>query len=310
MLPAWITSKEDVQLAREGSLRVGSRTLAYLETGDNSGPLVIHNHGGPSSRLEANLFATAARAHGLRLVCVDRPGIGGSDPQPGRSFASWANDLLALAESFGAQHFAVTGWSEGGPWALAAAAYLDPARLAHVSCIAGASYGTFGANWAAKYQSSVDALGGRLALHFHPGFRLMYELLGLSATRFEASYLQALKKSIGASDQEVLSDEGVCQSFLEASRECFRQGAEGLVADATMLYEAWPFDLTTVTRPVHFWQGTDDKLVPEPINRTVADQTPGAIWHSISGGGHFIALSHANEILAQVASDLDGHGHG
>ena len=27
------------------------RTLAYLEVGDPHGPLVIHNHGGPSSRL-------------------------------------------------------------------------------------------------------------------------------------------------------------------------------------------------------------------------------------------------------------------
>lgn len=296
-------------MAREGTLRVGNRTLAFLETGDSGGPLVLHNHGGPSSRLEANLFDVSARAHGLRFVCVDRPGIGGSDPQPGRSFESWANDLLALADSFGAQHFAVTGWSEGGPCALAAAAYLDPGRLANVTCIAGASYGTFGANWAATYQSSIDALGGRLALHFHPGFRLMYELLGLSATRFAASYLQALKTSIGVSDQEVLSDEDVCQSFLDASRECFRQGAEGLVADATMLYDAWPFAMTTVTRPVHFWQGSDDKLVPEPINRMVADKTPGAIWHPIKGGGHFIALSHADEILAQVVGDLDGHGH-
>ncbi len=296
-------------MAREGTIQDGNRTLAYLETGDEAGPLVIHNHGGPSSRLEALLFDASSRAHGLRFVCVDRPGIGGSDPQPGRTFESWASDLLALADSLGAQHFAVTGWSEGGPWALAGAAYLDPARLANVTCIAGASYGTFGANWAVKYQSSVDALGGRLALHFHPGFRLMYELLGLSATRFEASYLQALKKSIGASDQEVLSEEEVCQFFLEASRECFRQGAQGLVADATMLYQAWPFDMTRLTRPVHVWQGSDDKLVPEPINKTVADKTPGAIWHSISGGGHFIAISHANEILAQVAGDLNGHGH-
>lgn len=292
-------------MAREGHFRVGNRNLAYLETGDYGGPLVIHNHGGPSSRLEAMLFDSYARAHGLKFVCVDRPGVGGSDLQPGRTFESWANDLLALADSLGAQHFAVTGWSEGGPWALAAAAYLDPGRLANVTCIAGASYGTFGANWAVKYQSSVDALGGRLALHFHPGFRLMYELLELSATRFETSYLQALKKSIGVSDQEVLSDEEVCRSFLDASRECFRHGAEGLVADATMLYEAWPFDMTTVTRQVHFWQGSDDKLVPEPINKTVADKTPGSIWHSIRSGGHFIAISHANEILAQVASDLD-----
>ncbi len=127
--------------------------------------------------------------------------------------------------------------------------------------------------------------------------------------RFDASYLQALKKSIDVSHEEVLSGEGVCQSFLEASRKCFRQGAEGLVADATMLDVAWPFERTTMTRPVHVWQGMDDKLVPEPINRTVADQTPAAIWPPINGGGHFLALSHVDEILAQVASDLDGHGH-
>ena len=36
------------------------RTLACLEVGDPRGPLVIHNHGGPSSRLEARLFARSA----------------------------------------------------------------------------------------------------------------------------------------------------------------------------------------------------------------------------------------------------------
>ncbi len=35
------------------------RTLSYLEVGDRDGPLVVHNHGGPSSRLEARLFAVS-----------------------------------------------------------------------------------------------------------------------------------------------------------------------------------------------------------------------------------------------------------
>lgn len=72
----------------------------------------------------------------------------------------------------------------------------------------------------------------------------------------------------------------------------------------TMLYKAWPFDVTKVTRPVHFWQGSADTLVPEIINKTVADKTPGAVWHPISGGGHFIAVSHADDILALVANHL------
>ncbi len=182
-------------MTTEGSVRVGGRTVTYLEAGDPAGPLVLHNHGGPSSRLEAELFDSQAKANGLRFVCADRPGIGGSDPQPGRTWEGWADDLLSLADSLGAHRFAVSGWSEGGPWALAASAYLDPARLVHVSCIGGASYGTFGANWSAKYLSSVDALGGRLALHFQPGFKLMYEVLGMSAKHFGDRYATAIKKS-------------------------------------------------------------------------------------------------------------------
>lgn len=291
-------------MTNEGSIRIGSRTVAYLEAGDPDGPLVLHNHGGPSSRLEAALFDAAASAHGLRFVGVDRPGIGGSDPHPGRSYASWAGDLVHVADALGANRFAVTGWSEGGPWALAAAAYIDPARLVHAANIGGGCYGTFGPNWAAEHLSSADALGGRLALHFRPGFKLMYELLGLSATHFAQSYGKALLKAVNDADRAVLADEEVMKLFLDASRECFRQGADGLVVDATLLYDAWPFDVTKIERPVHFWQGTGDTLVPVVINRTVAERTPGAVWHGIEGGGHFIALGNANDILALAASDL------
>ena len=61
------------------------RRLAYLEVGDPDGPLVLHNHGGPSSRLEARLLAESATTNRLRLVCVDRPGMGQSSAQKARS---------------------------------------------------------------------------------------------------------------------------------------------------------------------------------------------------------------------------------
>jgi hypothetical protein len=41
------------------------------------------------------------------------------------------------------QEFGVTGWSEGGPWALAAVAFIHPTRLRHVTSIAPGSYGAF-----------------------------------------------------------------------------------------------------------------------------------------------------------------------
>ncbi len=179
----------------------------------------------------------------------------------------------------------------------------------HVTCIAGGCFGTFGANWAAKYQDGPDKLGGFLAMHFHPGFKLMYELtLEVPTRHFEDNYGKAIVKMVNTADQQVLSDEDHMRVFLAESKECFRQGADGEVLDATLLYQAWPFDVGKVTRPVHYWQGSEDHLIPEALSEEVADGTPGAVWHLVDGGGHFIAVSHANDILALAAKDLAAAG--
>jgi hypothetical protein len=112
--------------------------------------------------------------------------------------------LITIADALGYREFGVTGWSEGGPWALAAAAYIDPLRLRHVSSIAGGSYGAFGDNWAAAYLSKADALGGFLALRFKPGFRLMYATLGIAAKHFRGTFVKRLRKAVNDYDRQIL----------------------------------------------------------------------------------------------------------
>jgi pimeloyl-ACP methyl ester carboxylesterase len=280
------------------------RRLAYLETGDPGGPLVIHNHGGPSSRLEVRLLADAASKYRIRLIGVDRPGMGQSSTQKTRTYSGWTDDVVAVADALGYREFGVTGWSEGGPWALAAAAYIDPARLRHVSSIAPGSYGAFGDNSAAQYLSKIDALGGRLALRFTPGFRLMYAGLGFTAKRFQESFVKQVRSSLNDYDQQILSRPGVATAFGDACAECFAHGSDGLVRDAELLYRRWAFDLNTIERPVHLWQGMDDKLVPDPINKAVADAMPGAVWHPVDGAGHFVAVGAADDIFAVTAEEL------
>lgn len=280
------------------------RRLAYVEVGDSNGPLVIHNHGGPSSRLEVLLLAASAAANGIRLIGVDRPGMGQSSAQKVRSYTGWADDLTAIADALGYREFGVTGWSEGGPWALAAAAYIDPGRLRHVSSIAPGSYGAFGDNSAAPYLSKVDALGGFLALRIRPAFRLMYAALGYSAKNMRDGFVRTLRKSVNEYDREVLSRPEVEKQFADAVAECFAHGSEGLVRDAELLYRQWDFDLSRISRPVHMWQGLDDRLVPDPINKAVSDAMPGAVWHPVEGAGHFVAIGSGDEILAVAAQEL------
>ena len=280
------------------------RNLAYLEVGDPHGPLVIHNHGGPSSRLEARLFANTAARHGLRLVCVDRPGTGRSSPQKNPTFSGWADDLTTIADALGFREFGVTGWSGGGPSALAAAAYIDPLRLRHVSYIAGAAYGAFGDNWAADRLSKADALGGWLALRFKPGFRLMYAILGMDAKYFRKSFVRQVGKAVNDYDRRILLQPDFAAAFGEACAECFAQGSDGLVRDAELVYRRWAFDVGAIERPVHMWQGLDDCLVPASINKPVADRRPGAGWHPVEGAGHFVAIGAADEIFAVAAEEL------
>jgi pimeloyl-ACP methyl ester carboxylesterase len=282
------------------------RTLACLEVGDPQGPLVIHNHGGPSSRLEARLFAGAAAKNRLRFVCVDRPGMGQSSRQIDRTYAGWADDLLAIADALGYREFGVTGWSGGGPSALAAAAYIDPLRLRHVSSIAPGSYGALGDNWAADKLSKADAFGGYLALRFPPGFHLMYVALGLSAKYFRRSYADQIRKTLNDYDQRILRRPDVEAAFCDTSAECFAQGSAGLVRDCQLLYRRWAFDVSAIRRPVHMWQGTEDRLVAASINRTVADRMPGAVWHSVEGAGHLVAVGSGDDIFAIAAQELGG----
>ena len=198
----------------------------------------------------------------------------------------------------------MTGWSEGGPWALAAAAHIDPDRLRHVASIAGGSYGAFGDNWAAAHLSAADALGGWLAMRFRPGLRLMYRALELTATHFRATYLDQLRKAVNAYDRNLLEDPALAQTLADAGAECFAQGPDGLVRDAECLYRHWSFDVRRIERRVHFWQGTDDRLVPASINRLVAERTPGAVWHPVADAGHFVAVGAADDILRTAAADL------
>ena len=280
------------------------RELAYLEVGDPNGPLVLHNHGGPSSRLEARLLADAAAKNRLRLVCVDRPGMGQSSHQKDGSYAGWADDLVTIADALGYREFGVTGWSEGGPWALAAAAYIDPARLRHVSSIAPGSYGAFGDNSTAPYLSKIDALGGSLALHFTPGFRLMYAALGLSAKRFRNSFVKQIRNNVSEYDRKLLLQPEIATGFGDSCAECFAHGSDGLVRDAELLYRRWAFDVKDIERPVHLWQGLDDTLVPDPINKAVADAMPGTVWHPVEAAGHFVAIGSGDDIFAIAAKEL------
>lgn len=59
---------------------------------------------------------------------------------------------------------------------------------------------------------------------------------------------------------------------------------------------------------MRFWPGTDDRLVPAIVNRTVAERMPGPVWHPVEGAGHFVAIGAGDAIFRTAAGDLQKAG--
>src|SRR5690242_10383965 len=87
--------------------------------------VVVVQVGSPNAGVLFERWVEDAAARGLSLVAYDRPGYGGSSPQPGRSVADCAADVRTISEALGFERCVVWGFSGGGPHALACAALLD-----------------------------------------------------------------------------------------------------------------------------------------------------------------------------------------
>jgi pimeloyl-ACP methyl ester carboxylesterase len=71
-------------------------------------------HGFPGSRYAGALIDDAARGAGVRVIAPERPGIGLSSPQPGRSLLDYAHDLEQVADRLDLGDLALVAESGGG----------------------------------------------------------------------------------------------------------------------------------------------------------------------------------------------------
>src|SRR5262249_25526737 len=116
----------------EGAFVLGDgRKLGYAEFGPVEGRPILWFHGTPGARRQvAPVARTASWERGVRLIAVERPGIGASTPHAYRAVVEFADDVRQLTEGLGIERFAVVGLSGGGPYALACAHEMSDRVLA------------------------------------------------------------------------------------------------------------------------------------------------------------------------------------
>jgi pimeloyl-ACP methyl ester carboxylesterase len=114
----------------EGTITLHDRRhLGFAEYGAATGKPIFWFHGTPGARRQIPAdVRVAATERNVRLIAIERPGVGLSTPHLYRAIGEWARDVEEFANTLAIDRFALVGMSGGGPYVLACAASM-PQRV-------------------------------------------------------------------------------------------------------------------------------------------------------------------------------------
>ncbi len=242
--------------------------MGYAQYGTRDGFPVVNAHGGLACRLDVAVAHLAAAEADIRLISPDRPGVGLSDSQPGRTVLDWARDVAELLDQIDVARFAVMGWSMGGQYA-AAVGHVLRQRVSRVAIIAGAlpltEPGVF--DELPAMDRTLTRMSVRAPLLAAQWFRLMR----LAASIAPTLYGRMGARELGPADGEVIRNEGF-DAFARMSREAMRRPS-GAVEEYRAWMRPWGFTPEELTVPVDVWAGRSDERTRQPYLATSPGNT-------------------------------------
>ena len=275
--------------------------VAWDVYGDPAGRPLIYSHGWPSSRLQARLLHHLARERGMRVIALDRPGIGQSTYQAGRKLESWPALVAKFADAQDIGSFAQLGVSGGGPYVLACAAML-PHRVTASAVLCGAvpvtPHNRRGLHAAYRMLIPLRKLPrGLLSPPLHIAGRL-------ATCDPEKAPLSWVLQSLPDSDRTLLLENpGVRRVLAESFREGVKQGGKGVMDDAEIYFHEWEIPLNRVTQPIRYWHGGRDGNISADMVREFVARIPGARLDVDPAEGHFsLAIRRARDAMDHLAS--------
>lgn len=230
---------------------------------------------------------------GIRLITMDRPGMGGSTTDPDRDLRSTVADyrtfvdgVLGVADAV----VPVVGNSQGSVFALALAQAGAAERLLLISPADEVAHPPV------RDQLPPEVAGfTALATSSPEEFQDM--LRGFTAERMEEMVLAGSP----AVDREFYSAEPFRTQYRASLSEGFANDAAGYVRDTLLASRGWGLDLAGIHCPVYIAFGAADGSHSPDLGVTLAGRIPGAVREVVPDAGGSLLWTHAADVLSRLA---------
>jgi pimeloyl-ACP methyl ester carboxylesterase len=262
------------------------QVMCISEYGDPSGTPLLYFHGWPSSSVQAASMHAVALRRKLRVIAMDRPGLGQSDNMEGRRLVDWPALMDDLTAQMGISKCHALGVSGGGLYTLVLAHARDDRLLsASVVCGAPSLAATGNEQVLPWFYKTLLWVRRRCPWLLWVPFALGVELAQQPKHKFPKNLL--LRRELGERDRLAMLEYGELEVITESFIRAWRGTVDPILTDADVYVQPPGFNLAEVRYPVHFWHGDADRAIPMELARRMADLVPGAVRHWVPNEGHF-----------------------
>jgi len=268
--------------------------MGFADYGPADGFVVVNAHGELSCRLDVRAATPIAEAAGVRLISPDRPGIGLSDPSPGRTVLDWAADVEQLLDRLGIERAGVLGWSMGGQYA-AGLGYALATRISRVAIVAGALPLT--EDGAISRLGPMDRWCAQISRRCPILATGWFRGMALLSRSMPKQFARRLARAVGSTDAEVV--ENVLDDLVAMTGEGLRIPS-GVVEDYRAWSRPWGFAPEDLEVPVDVWWGDSGRLVPKEWLTELASRIPESTLN-IGMAGQLCAPQRYQAILESLA---------
>jgi pimeloyl-ACP methyl ester carboxylesterase len=280
--------------------RPNGRKLSFEDVGPRDGKPVFYFHGVPSAAIDWHIWGNEDLLHEteVRLIAVDRPGVGDSSFQTNRRLSDWPAEVIAVADALRLDRFHVLGYSGGGPY-VAVCAALIPERLLTVGMVSSLTSFDHKELLEGITPGNIQFLS--LSIDRPWMYRFIYSQLGLLARLAPQKYVQNAMKTFDSADQAAFTEPQVQKAFLSA-----RGSPRGQEWDTRLIVSPWDFDLGDIHMPVYLWQGDQDHNASPAMGRFLEKSIPDSRMAFLPGEGHIsLIVKHAASILNTLTSQAE-----